>query len=1227
MQTFLLTLATAVILAIVAAFAAPAYVDWGQWRGHFEQQIGRAIGAPVALRGSIEAEILPVPRVLLRNVVVGRDPAGTGMIVGELRGSLSLGALIRGEIAIEDIRLVEPRARLVLGADGTVQAPRGAVRPGGFSIAALEVEDGTVELVDPSGVLFHLDDVDLRGEVGGPQGPFRLEGEVAQGGVREGVRLSLGSFSGGVSRGRLSLQGLSSPRAFTAEGTFSLAGGTPGFDGRASLAMRADATAASPLARAGWNLTGTVRARRTLVEAGELALSLGNAERPVELTGSGRLAYAGGRSRLDLALSARQIDLNAATAGGAPLAVMMEIGGALAPLAGVAPSGSIGLASDTVLVGGAQMRELRAELGWDGPLWQVKALQAKLPGRSSLRLSGEMSPAAAAAAAAAAPAGFAGTLAFDTEDVPAFASWALPGAVGLVASLPPGAASLRGTVAATPGLVSLDEARLVLPPVAAGAAGLALSGGLSVASPEGAPTRIEARLAANGAELDPLVAPARRLLAMGGQTFDVALAFSAGNARLSGLPVQQVEVKLATGPAKPGVAVERLALKGFGGLDVEGAGRLAGAETLRDGSFEARLTGAAGEGLAALARLLRPDAADTAMVRLAPLLQPLDVRLKLEGADDRSSLTLEGSAGPLSGQAQMAFGAGAATGSATLDMADGAAVLTRLGVPGLRAGLGPARLLLRLTPDLDAELMLGGAHVAARGDPGLDAEGGPRPNLQIEAQADDLARLLPLVADAADPGTAVPLALTGTLTRPPEANGAWRLAGLAGTLAGQRIEGSALYGADRPDPVSLELRLDRWSLGRALALVAGRVLPGPGVAWTDARFAPAPLAGIAGSAALTLGRLDLPNGTSLTDARLRARMADGQAVIEEIAGGLAGGRLNASGKLRRRGDVAEMEGHLTLTGADLPQLLAPYVAAPALRGRIALGLDLAGRGRSVAALVQTLAGQGSLAVEGLEIGRLDPAALRQTMLATDRLPPQESARIAEMLEQGLARGPLRIPRLDVSLSVLNGVVRTGTARYAEGGQRVALDGSLDLPRLAFDATVDLDDATDPAATAPPGAVVSWRGPLASPERRLDITALNAAINMRTLERETKRLEQQYGRAPRPAAPADPSPQAASPVVVPQQAAPAASPQPAPAQPATPAPASPARTETPRIGAGSSTETTSPLILQPAPLRTQPVPQLAPPATTTPAAPSGASETPYVPPFLMQPDALTQPAAP
>ena len=61
MQTTLLGLAIAIILALVSALVAPLVVDWSRYRASFEQEASLLVGLPVRVNGAIDARILPTP--------------------------------------------------------------------------------------------------------------------------------------------------------------------------------------------------------------------------------------------------------------------------------------------------------------------------------------------------------------------------------------------------------------------------------------------------------------------------------------------------------------------------------------------------------------------------------------------------------------------------------------------------------------------------------------------------------------------------------------------------------------------------------------------------------------------------------------------------------------------------------------------------------------------------------------------------------------------------------------------------------------------------------------------------------------------------------------------------------------------------------------------------------------------------------------------------------------
>ena len=1206
MQNLLLTIASAIILAIAAAFAAPLVIDWTQWRSTFEAQAARAIGVPVAIRGKIDAQILPTPKLVLRDIAIGSDATGTGLTIGEVQGTFQLSALFRGAFVADHLTLITPRGRLVLDTGGKLALPAKSTAPAGFTASRLTVQNGTLDVTDrTSGRALKLSDIDLAGDVGGIAGPLRLDGEIESAGVRRKLKIGLAAPEPtGGSKLRASLQDLKSPLSLEADGLLRLTGGQPSFDGKASLGLRgpaanapalrgSDAPGTAPAANS-WALSGMVNATPALIEAKQLSLTLGSIERPIELSGSGRLiggtAAQPANSRLELALAARQIDLNAATANAPPLAALNAIAATIAPLANYAATGALDLSSDTVLISGAAMREVRVGLDWSADGWRARNIEARLPGRASVKLAGRLPQPGQANTGQAATALFTGDVALNAEDLPAFASWAAPESIALLVGLPTGGAKLDAAI-------SIGDARIDLSRMTATMGEVKLTGSAGYTFPtSNARGRADATLATEKVDLDALLPATRRLLALSGARLDVGLNFTGRAVRLAGVDAASVDLGLTSN--EDGLGIQRMAITNFGGLNVTGSGRLpppaAGANSDTDGRFEARLRGDKAEGLPALARAFGFPNSEALLTQMGPMLAPLDVAFTLVSDSGRMDLSANGKLGVLSGTAQAQFGARRElTGRLVLDATDGSAVLGKLGVQALRPKLGPARLTLNLKPQVDAELLFGGASLTARGSLGWDDQARMQPDFALALNDADLARFVPALAIGAP---ALPARLSGALSRQ---NETWEVDGLTGVVAGAKIDGRASFTPGRPDAIDADIAMERWSLPSALALIAGKPAAGGTSDWPDGRFGRAPLAVLGANVRLDVRTLDLPGGLALDGAKLKMRIADGGVAVEDISGSLADGRVAGRFDLRRRGDVAQFDGHLSLSDADSAKLLrAASVGRPGVQGRVTVSVDLNGGGRSPRALAAALSGQGSIVIDGLEIAGTDPYALQYAMQATANGMPPEQRRMMQLLDEGFSRGVLKLDRVETALSVVNGVARSGSARLAIGDQRFALSGNLDVGAMSFEATLEVEDVTDAGSTAAPSASVMWRGPLAKPERRLDITGLAAAINMRALERETRRLEAEISRTPPVNPEMEPTPQPVQPSII-QPAAPAPTPTPAPAPKLLPraAPSAPA----------------SPFAMKP-----KPAPQPAPYAPDTGAAP------PLPPPIMIAPDVLMSP---
>ena len=97
MQTTLLGLAIAFIIALVAALIGPYFIDWNQFRPQFEAEATRIIGVPVRVAGELDARLLPAPTLRLRSVTFGGANDLGKVRADKLDVEFSLSSLMRGE--------------------------------------------------------------------------------------------------------------------------------------------------------------------------------------------------------------------------------------------------------------------------------------------------------------------------------------------------------------------------------------------------------------------------------------------------------------------------------------------------------------------------------------------------------------------------------------------------------------------------------------------------------------------------------------------------------------------------------------------------------------------------------------------------------------------------------------------------------------------------------------------------------------------------------------------------------------------------------------------------------------------------------------------------------------------------------------------------------------------------------------------------------------------------
>src|SRR4029077_7721543 len=238
-QTTLLGLAIAFIIALIAALVGPHFVDWNQFRPQFEAEASKVIGAPVRVAGALDARLLPTPTLRLRSVVIGGNNDLGKVRADKLDVEFSLGELMRGEWRATELTINGLALDLGLDPQGRIDLP---VASGKFNLGSLAIDrlnlTGRIALHDAAsrGAL-ELNDIAFSGDVRSLAGSMRGDGNFTLSGTRYPFRVSSGQGPDGNGT-RVHLNIDPGQRAFAADldGILNFDARAPRFEGAVTLA-------------------------------------------------------------------------------------------------------------------------------------------------------------------------------------------------------------------------------------------------------------------------------------------------------------------------------------------------------------------------------------------------------------------------------------------------------------------------------------------------------------------------------------------------------------------------------------------------------------------------------------------------------------------------------------------------------------------------------------------------------------------------------------------------------------------------------------------------------------------------------------------------------------------------------------------------------------------------------------------------------------------------------
>jgi large subunit ribosomal protein L24 len=1133
-QSTLLGLAIAMILALVAALVAPLVVDWNRYRTAFEAEAGRVTGLPVRVNGSIDARILPSPRVALRDVEVGAGAGARQTLVraGTIELELGLSQLLRGVVQASEVRIVAPQINISLDRAGVVEWPglTASARPD-FTISRLTVENGRVTFADArSGTRVMLQKLYFSGDVRALPGPFRGEGAFVVGDTLYGYRLS-GSRADetGAIKLRIGLDPTDAPTT-DIEGTLGFPGGTPQFDGKLTLTRPVGATLAGgqTVISEPWHLTGKIKADPAAASLQEMAFQYGPDERPIIVNGNATITF-GEHPRLKGAMSAQQLDVDRALA--APdvthrpaLVMMMNFVEAFVATVKPPIPADFAVSIDALTVGGTAIQALTGGVRYEARGWSLDGFKLHAPGLTDVKISGRLTKTPQGLA-------FSGPADLQSGDLKTLMAW-LAGS-GAAPSGSAEALNAHGDVTISSGRFAFDHLAMALNQEK-------MEGRLAYAwaAKDGAtgkehPASLEGELHAAQLDVDALTAFAKA--ATSGGSFEVprevALTLDFGQATFAGIEARTVDARVKFNAGV--LQVDRLSVADFGGAKLDISGHIDELSSRPRGRLNLDLDAATLSGLVKLLGKFAPQAAGSSYQRFANRLAPAKLHGTLTvdrgaNAGAVAKLDLGGQVGALhlslNGEAKGEpdrLGEAVVRLDSRFDGVDGTALMRLLGLDGaLAVDLLPGQMTIAANGPLDGDLHVkalataGGFAGVSEGSLRLTGDTAPTGTFDVKASAADLRPLHR--AMTGQPGTAVPITASAKLA---VTGGALAFTDLAVSVAKASLHGRLALDLATPIGIDGSLMGEDIDAGALAAMLLG--LPSAAASpintspvntsaakiWSAEPIGAGAFGAVSGAIAFAFDRADFTSGWVVRDFKGIARFEPSLIVLDDLSGSLAGGRLTGAFTFRHDGDELAAKGHVELTGADAG---AAFASEPKwVDGRLTLKLAGDSIGRSPEALIGALHGGGTVALTDAHVAGIDAAAFDVAMLAADQSDTIEPAKIRTVVSAAMEKGRLAVPQGAADVTVTAGQFRLANVNLqAQGGGHLGLAGVFNLNTGAVDARLTLSrpPAANALISAPPELAVTVTGPFAAQKRTLDVTELVNWLTLRAAEFQTRRLE-------------------------------------------------------------------------------------------------------------------------
>jgi hypothetical protein len=398
----------------------------------------------------------------------------------------------------------------------------------------------------------------------------------------------------------------------------------------------------------------------------------------------------------------------------------------------------------------------------------------------------------------------------------------------------------------------------------------------------------------------------------------------------------------------------------------------------------------------------------------------------------------------------------------------------------------------------------GGFSAAVDGALRLGGDEASLGTLQVKMSATDLRPLRRAMTGQS--GAAMPVAARATVA---VSDGDLSLTNLTVTAGKTSVRGRLGVKLSTPIVVDGDIAADDVDAAALSAMLLGlpvAAAPG-GNSWSSEPIGAGAFSVVNGSVAFkfdhaafspTLAARDLSGVLLLQPARI---------TVNDIGGSVAGGRLGGELTFHHNVDGFVGQGHVELAGADAAKLLGSN--ARAVDGLVTLTLQGDSTGLSPEGLIGALRGSGSIALTDVHFAGIDAGAFDTAIRTADQAGGVDAAKVRAAVAAAMDRGRLTILKGSADLTVAGEQIRMANAALQlRDGAELLFSGSLDVGKGAVDARMTLAGrpAANPLTGAKPELSVTLKGPIAAPERTVDVSTLLGWLTLRSTELQTRRLQ-------------------------------------------------------------------------------------------------------------------------